>query len=71
MSRRKLARLADLIADQPGVTARRTGEGWFFMLPDGSGTSLHLSQSDRRSMANFRSKLRQSGVVIPDQRRNR
>jgi hypothetical protein len=68
-SKRKLTRLVELIGEQPGVRVRRTGEGWFFMLPDGSGTSLHLSQSDSHAMENFRSKLRQSGVEYPDQRR--
>lgn len=65
MKRRRLARLVEQIADQPGVTCRPTQEGWFFMLPNGRGTSLHRTPSDRHAMKNFESTLRQAGVVWP------
>jgi hypothetical protein len=46
-------------------SVRPTTNGWHILFPNGAGTSLHRTLSDWRALKNFRSIVRQQGLVWP------
>lgn len=53
--------------EQQGVTYKLTTDGYMLKLPNGEQTVLHKTNSDWRSTANLRARLRAAGVTWPSE----
>lgn len=62
---RRWRKLVDGLESQ-GCKVRRTPEGWFVLFPHGrGGTSIHLTNSDYRSIRNMRGTIKRAGLTWP------
>lgn len=63
-NRRKIERIVGALEDQ-GAHVRPSRGGYLIQFPTGGGTTVHFTQSDRRSMLNFRATVERAGLTYP------
>lgn len=66
LAQKEVNRLLTHVRNQ-GVETRTTKSGWLLKLPDGGQTVIHKTDSDHRSAANIRARLKQAGISWPDE----
>lgn len=64
LSRKEIGVLLDHVRDE-GVRLKDTKKGIMLLLPNGTSTVLHFTNSDHRGTLNLRATLKRAGVSWP------